>query len=154
MSPGQTEFSKRVESVCAATLLLQGKPWVHRGRGPEAYDCVGLIKAGYEAAGLHLSGRIDYSPHGDGKKLLEEVRSAGFVRREGDARRRPGIQAADLLLFFTTRKRSIPHHCGIALNERFFVHCENEIGVTQDDINVSYHRRIHSVWYHPWLRSH
>lgn len=51
--PGQPA-SEQVEKVIAFAAAQIGKPYVLGAAGPDAYDCSGLVKAAWAAAGVHM----------------------------------------------------------------------------------------------------
>ena len=58
----------------ATARALVGRPWRHRGRGPDWLDCVGLVVIALEANGIAVADRERYGrvPHRDG--LQAELR--------------------------------------------------------------------------------
>lgn len=108
-----------------ATVLsaLIGRPWRARARGPEAYDCWGLVRAAALAlSGWHLPD--DDADPADLRRvsrlLTDPARRAGMISQAG----RPVAEAPDGAVVLLTRGAAVPHHVGLWLRpERGILHC-------------------------------
>jgi cell wall-associated NlpC family hydrolase len=90
-----------------------GRPYKYRGVGPAGFDCSGLVRYSYLAAGLEI-------PHGT-KELVSVTRSVELrSARKGD------------LLFFNEKGRKYSH-VGIFLDGYLFVHASGSGGKVRED---------------------
>ena len=89
-----------------ATTMI-GKPYRYQGESPSGFDCSGLVRYSYRAAGLDV-------PHGT-EALKNRTRSIG-----------PNMQLGDLL-FFNERKKQYSH-VGIYIGGSAFVHAPSSGG--------------------------
>jgi cell wall-associated NlpC family hydrolase len=114
----ETESRTRKEVVHLAMNLL-GKPYQNGAKGPDAFDCSGLIYYIYQKVSIALpvmtEGQIRY-----GYSLSEDR-----------------VQPGDLV-FFKIKKDL---HAGIMINKKDFIHSSKSRGVAVDDINESYWRK-------------
>lgn len=100
--PGGDRALQRTIRVDA--LAQVGKPYRHGGRGPDAFDCSGLVAYVYGRAGIKLP------------------RSTLDLYRSGEAIDRDEARAGDLLFYrFEERKRA-PSHVVIYLGDGEAVH--------------------------------
>lgn len=83
-------------------LTMVGKPYKYRGDSPAGFDCSGLVRYSYRAAGREV-------PHGT-KALRSATRSISYNE----------IRKGDLLFFLQGGKKY--SHVGIYLNDNLFVH--------------------------------
>jgi cell wall-associated NlpC family hydrolase len=101
----------------ASTLI--GKPYRNAAKGPDAFDCSGLVYYVYKRfdIGLPVStdglSRIGWEIGGD------------------------DVAAADLVLFRIKRN----NHVGIMINSLEFIHASKSRGVTVDSLETRYWRR-------------
>ena len=114
----ETESKTRIEVVQHAINLL-GKPYKNGARGPDAFDCSGLIYYIYQRVSITLP------------VMTEEQVWFGYGI-SGDS-----VQPGDLV-FFKIKK---DYHAGIMISQEKFIHSSNSKGVTVDDINESYWRK-------------
>ena len=97
------KYSAAVADKAADTALtMVGKPYQYRGDSPEGFDCSGLVRYSYLAAGMNL-------PHGTG--LLKQ-RSVPILSRD--------MRRGDLLFFDQSGKKY--SHVGILTSKNRFVH--------------------------------
>jgi len=90
------------EKAARTALSMIGRPYKYRGDSPTGFDCSGLVRYSYLAAGVDV-------PHGT-KELKNTTRSAGLRNmRKGD------------LLFFNENGRKYSH-VGIYVGNNQFVH--------------------------------
>jgi cell wall-associated NlpC family hydrolase len=108
----------RSEVVRQAINLL-GKPYKNGGKGPDAFDCSGLIYYIYQKVSIVLPGMTE-----------GQIRSGNGVSNDG-------VQLGDLVFFRI--KNDL--HAGIMINKNEFIHASTSRGVAVDDINENYWRR-------------
>jgi murein DD-endopeptidase len=90
------------EKAARTAVAMIGRPYKYRGDSPEGFDCSGLVRYSYLAAGLNV-------PHGT-KQLVRSTRSVSMrSARKGD------------LLFFD-EKGGRYSHVGIYIGHNTFVH--------------------------------
>ena len=108
-------------SVVASALTLQGKPYRSGAKGPDAFDCSGLV---YYVFKQH---QVSLPPP------AEAQGRAGYeINRDGA---RPG----DLVLF----KIGSEFHVGIMISGGEFVHASSSRGVAIDSVDAGYwHKRL------------
>lgn len=96
-------YTPAIGAKAARTAVAMiGRPYKYRGDSPEGFDCSGLVRYSYLAAGLDV-------PHGT-KQLLRTTRAVGMrSARKGD------------LLFFD-EKGGQYSHVGIYIGHDRFVH--------------------------------
>jgi cell wall-associated NlpC family hydrolase len=98
-----TEYTPAAGEKAAKTAVsMVGKPYKYRGDSPAGFDCSGLVRYSYLAAGLDV-------PHGT--RELRNATSALGGRK---------MQKGDLLFF--SEKRKNYSHVGIYLGNSLFVH--------------------------------
>ncbi|HEY6011222.1 MAG TPA: C40 family peptidase [Nitrospirota bacterium] len=101
------------ETAADTAVSMIGRPYKYRGETPEGFDCSGLVRYSYLAAGLDV-------PHGTGQ-LMRVTRPVepGTIRK-GD------------LLFFNEKGRKYSH-VGIWLGDDVFVHAPSTGGTVRTD---------------------
>jgi cell wall-associated NlpC family hydrolase len=92
------ETARRVAEIASS---LVGSPYRYGGRGPEAFDCSGLVYYSYRSAGLSVP-----------RTSAQQFEAATLITLDQ-------ARAGDLLFFRYQRKVS---HVGIYLGDRRFVH--------------------------------
>jgi cell wall-associated NlpC family hydrolase len=90
------------EKAARTAVAMIGRPYKYRGDSPEGFDCSGLVRYSYLAAGLEV-------PHGT-EQLLRTTRTVG-------AR---SARKGDLLFFYESGKKY--SHVGIYIGDNRFVH--------------------------------
>jgi len=103
-------------NVVNTSIDLIGKTYKIGGRGPDAFDCSGLVYYAYKRAGLTLPATAE-----------EQGKIGVEVSRES-------ILPGDLVIFKIKRD----FHVGIMINEREFVHASKSRGVAIDDLSLPY----------------
>lgn len=103
-------------NVVRASFGLLGKTYKTGGRGPDAFDCSGLVYYAYKKAGVVLPVTAE-----EQNKIGVEVSRWSTL---------PG----DLVFFRIIRE----FHVGIMINEREFIHASKSRGVTIDDLSTPY----------------
>ncbi len=96
------------EKAAATAETMIGRPYKYKGDSPEGFDCSGLVRYSYLAAGLTV-------PHGT--KSLRSVTHPVSYRE---------IRIGDLLFFNERGKKS--SHVGIYLGDDVFVHAPSSGG--------------------------
>lgn len=128
---------------------LIGRPFAHRGRGPEAFDCWGLVMEVYrQTFGIELP---DYAADGS---RTHRAAAAALVDGERGAwielspsAERPG----DVILL---RRFGRPLHLGLVMGRRRFLHCDEPAGVTcQDYGSMAWRNQVLGCYRHPTLAS-
>ena len=99
---GRMTRDRAAKRLALAVRLSLGKPYVWGARGPNAFDCSGLVQWLYRCAGLLLP-----------RTALEQGRGG---RRAGQR-----LVFGDVLLF-TSRASPSGWHCGMYLARGYFVH--------------------------------
>ncbi|HKR51836.1 MAG TPA: C40 family peptidase [Pseudonocardiaceae bacterium] len=100
--PVEGQRQSKALAVVAFAQAQRGKPYVWGGNGNPGFDCSGLTKAAFAAAGITLP-RTAHSQYKHGPRL-----PAGAA-----------LQPGDLLFFGTARKI---HHVGISLGGTLMIH--------------------------------
>jgi len=109
-------LSESRSAVVRSSVDLLGKPYKSGGRGPDAFDCSGLVYHTYKKIGVALPVTAE-----------EQGRTGTEVSREM-------ILPGDLVIFRIKRD----YHVGIMLNDREFVHASKSRGVAIDDLSLPY----------------
>jgi len=104
------------ENVVRASLDLLGKTYRNGGRGPDVFDCSGLVYYAYKSAGVAVPATAE-----------EQGRSGIEVLRES-------VLPGDLVVF----RIKGDFHVGIMLNGREFVHASKSRGVAIDNLSLPY----------------
>lgn len=98
---------------------LLGKPYKNGGRGPDAFDCSGLVYYAFKKSGLTVP-------------VTAEEQGQGGAEVSRDA-----VLPGDLVVFKIKRD----FHVGIMLNEGEFVHASKSRGVAIDNLSLPYWTR-------------
>jgi cell wall-associated NlpC family hydrolase len=110
------------EKAAQTASVMIGRPYQYKGDSPAGFDCSGLVRYSYLAAGLDV-------PHGT-EQLMRVTRSVGLgMVRKGD------------LLFFN-EKGGKYSHVGISLGNDSFVHAPSTGGkVRKDSLRDAYWKK-------------
>ena len=100
-------------------LFLQGKPYRSGAKGPDSFDCSGLVYYAYERSRVPVP-------------VTAEAQS-----KAGYAVARDGVQPGDLVLF----KIDADLHIGIMISGSEFVHASKSRGVAVDSVDSRYWRK-------------
>ena len=111
-------------NVVLSALALQGKPYRNGAKGPDAFDCSGLVYYVFKQQ------RISLPP------------PAETQGRSGYEINRDGIQPGDLVLF----RIDNDFHIGIMVSGAEFVHASKSRGVVIEGVDTTYWRR-HLIGY-------
>jgi cell wall-associated NlpC family hydrolase len=119
-APKQVKIYQPVEGirndVIQHAVALLGKPYKSGSKGPDAFDCSGLIYYVYKKVNITLP-----------------VMTEGLVKAGYDVPR-DSILPGDLV-FFNIKKNL---HSGIMINKIDFIHSSTSRGVTVDSIDSKY----------------
>jgi cell wall-associated NlpC family hydrolase len=105
-------------NVVASALALQGKPYKNGAKGPDAFDCSGLV--------YHVFKQY---------RLLPPPAEA--QSRAGQAINRDSLLPGDLVFF----KIEGDFHVGIIISRGEFVHASKSRGVAIDGLDTNYWRK-------------
>jgi len=110
------------EKAAHTAVAMIGRPYKYKGDSPAGFDCSGLVRYIYLAAGLDV-------PHGT-EQLMRVTRSVGLGNvRKGD------------LLFFN-EKGGKYSHVGISLGGDVFIHATSTGGkVRKDELQDPYWKK-------------
>lgn len=98
-----------------------GAPYRFAARGPEAFDCSGLVQRSYAAVGVRVP------------------RTSAQLARVGRAVSPDALQPGDLVLFANTR--GTIDHVGIFSGRGRFLHASSSRGVVEDALGSSWFRQ-------------
>ncbi len=109
---------------------LIGKPFEYYARGPEKFDCYGLLKELKRREGIIIR---DQESHSDLDQI--ELMMSGALCHWKECERRPGA----VVHFIIKGRKS---HVGYLLTPRLFIHTwENSGGVLAEPYDISWKRR-------------
>lgn len=124
---------------CSAYI---GLPFAHRGRGPDAYDCWGLVRVVLaERFGLDVPGYMDMTPASadDLRSMAQAIRAgaedwACLSRRAALRDPLPPVQPrpGDVALM---RRGIWPCHVGIVVAPGWMLHALEHVGSTADRLD-------------------
>lgn len=117
-------------------LDLLGLPYARGARGPEAYDCYGLIKEIFRRAGNDV-------PDFDCPGSLEEIES--LIADKSRKWRRVPIGTVGALITF--RVEGYGSHVGYMLGADRFIHAWESTGVTTERLTAGSFKPIASYTY-------
>jgi cell wall-associated NlpC family hydrolase len=113
---GSVPSAEARESIVRYATTLLGKPYQSAAKGPEAFDCSGLVYYVYK----HFDIKLPVSTNG--------------LNRSGVEITRDDVVSADLVLF----KIRSDYHVGIMINDRQFIHASKSRGVAVDSLEQKY----------------
>lgn len=105
--------------VVQSAISLLGKPYRSGSKGPNSFDCSGLVHYIYKKSNIILPVTV--------AGLLK----SGYEMGRGDIR--PGD-----LVFFKIKKDL---HTGVMISRREFIHSSKSRGVAVDDVNMAYWKK-------------
>ncbi len=108
------------DEIIQHAVYVIGKPYKSGAKGPEAFDCSGLIHYVYKRVNIVLPVMTE----GQINAGLEVPRDSAL----------PGD-----LVFFKINNKEL--HAGVVLNKRDFIHSSKSRGVTVDSLDSNYWRR-------------
>lgn len=110
------------EKAVRTALTMIGRPYKYRGESPSGFDCSGLVKFSYHAAGMDV-------PHGT--QQLKNMTRTVSVR---------SMKKGDLLFFNENGKKY--SHVGLYSGNGFFVHAPSSgQTVRQDSLQDDYWKK-------------
>lgn len=109
-------LSETRSTVVRTAMDLMGKPYKNGGRGPDSFDCSGLVYFAYKKTGVVLPATAE-----------EQGRSGVGIAREA-------VLPGDLVVFKIKRE----YHVGIMVNDKEFVHASKSRGVAVDELSMQY----------------
>lgn len=107
------------EEIIRQAMTLLGKPYRSGAKGPDAFDCSGLVHYVYKQASLKVP------------VTAEQLDRAGYEIAGAE------ILPGDLILF----KIRQGYHVGIMLNKRDFIHSSRSKGVSIDSAERPYWKK-------------
>jgi cell wall-associated NlpC family hydrolase len=120
--PAGNYSSSAADKAADTALTMVGRPYQYQGDSPEGFDCSGLVRYSYLAAGMEL-------PHGTGSLMKRTVPVQSRDMRRGD------------LLFFTQSGKKYSH-VGILTSDRQFVHAPSSgKRVREDSLDDPYWKK-------------
>ena len=108
---------------------LLGKPYKAHGRGPDGYDCYGLV--------IEVEKRLGKDMPDLYKKLSEgeDIHNASCVSQKAGYRKVDKAEFGDVVVFFNQNGQI--HHSGVCLKNGDFVHCDKYgVRISQLDTGV------------------
>ena len=115
---------------------LIGKPYKHNGRGPNSFDCYGLVKYIYETMlGIYLPEYTDYTQdwYKERNVLTEQFNKFSDLWHPVD-----NLAQWDILTFSLGTDKKVTNHCGVYLNGEKMIHCYENRPVGIDRITKPY----------------
>jgi peptidoglycan DL-endopeptidase CwlO len=103
-------------SVVVSALALQGKPYRNGAKGPDAFDCSGLVYYVFKQQRVSMPPPAEMQGHA-GREIGQE-----------------SVQPGDLVFF----KIKGDFHVGIMVNGGEFVHASSSKGVAVDSVGAVY----------------
>lgn len=97
-----------------------GAPYRFAGRGPESFDCSGLVQRSFEAVGVRVP------------------RTSRELAKTGQPVSPAALQPGDLVLFADSR--GAVNHVGIFSGRGRFVHASSSRGVVEDALGSEWFR--------------
>ena len=126
-------------------LDLVGKPFQDGGRGPDAYDCVGLVKEVYKRYGLDFPDYVGCCY--DIEKFDSEFKAAlpFWVRHDEPDIPVPAIVAIRF-------NAPVVNHVGVYLGDGKFIHTREKTGVVIELMrSLAWRHRIEGIYTCPSL---
>ncbi|MBS97080.1 MAG: hypothetical protein CMI01_00165 [Oceanospirillaceae bacterium] len=126
------------QSICNAARSFKGTPYKHQGRTPGAgLDCIGLVMAAHQTAGIEFDLPTDYS---------RVPRPALLLKHLGRYCHTVPVQemaAGDILLL---KLRHYPQHLALYVGENSIVHSYQAARkVIEQELDPRTRKMIHSV---------
>lgn len=106
-------------NIIQSAVSLQGRPYRGGAKGPDAFDCSGLVHYVYKKSNITLP------------IAAEGQERVGYEISRG------GVLPGDLVFFII--KKDV--HVGIMINRREFVHASKSRGVVIDSVDSEYWKR-------------
>lgn len=121
------EFILR-EKLIKLALLQYKKEYIHGSHGPDSFDCAGFVWYLY-----HEILNIDIYLNGFGLSTTTRIMTSEYGKLENSLNY---IEVGDVLFFHCQSKKDniptsnnkYPGHCGIFLDNNYFIHCTRKYG--------------------------
>ena len=115
-----------------------GRPWVSGARGPEAFDCWGLVRYVY---GEHLNVLLPLYPY----NAKDVLKVSGTMRTDLATQWQELDEPEDMCLVAMSA-RKLPHHVGLflAVDGGLVLHCGEKQNVTCQTIDAIRQTTIYS----------
>lgn len=105
---------------------LLGKPFAYHGRGPDSYDCWGLVREICNRGGIFLPDHIS--------SAVPEEQGNG-IKEDAEKYYRPVIDPEPLdIVLFQILPRYVTH-CGVCVGNGRFVHIMSKISVAREELD-------------------
>lgn len=137
MLPLRTEFLELEADTLLDVNDLLGKPYKLHGRGPDSYDCYGLVIEVERRLGRELPDLYKiFEKKSEVKDVNLATAAIGLVKTDTPA-------FGDIVLF---RKKGRADHLAVYLKNGDFIHCDGE-GVRI--LNLAYYDKEGEFWKWP-----
>jgi cell wall-associated NlpC family hydrolase len=103
---------------------LLGLPFERGGRGPDSYDCYGILKEMYRRSGVELP---DFQTPGDAQSMADVIAD--------ESRRWRKVPVGTIGACHTFRVEGVGSHVGFCVEPDRFLHAIEPIGVTTDRLS-------------------
>lgn len=127
-------------------IELLGKPYKNLARGPDSFDCWGLVYYIYKKyLNIELPDYKNYEHkwYKNGKDVLNQQ-----ITKFNDLWHEVKLSQANRydILTFTHGKNGIVNHCGLYLENKKFIHCYTKCPVVIDRLTRPYwNNRLNSI---------
>ncbi len=116
VSSGYTASSQLAQNVVNTALAQIGKPYVYASRGPNSYDCSGLVYYAFKQHGVTLPTSSATQSRYEGGVMVSSISQ---------------LQPGDIIFFNTGNSRVSINHCGIYIGGDQFVHASSSAARVQ-----------------------
>lgn len=124
---------RQASAIVAAARSFKGAKWRHRGRKPNAVDCLGLVVLALRKAGLEVDDETMY-----GREPWEDRLRRGAQARFGDPLEAEELEPGDVAIF--RWETGEPTHVGIVgqhpdhTTVLTLIHADNFLGVVENSL--------------------
>lgn len=135
---------KEIEGAACAWI---GTPYRHQAsKLGVGCDCLGLVRGVWRALyGAEQMAVPPYAQFGRDVKGAHQLLQAARLYLQP---LRDGPQPGSVVLF-QLHKKLPPRHCGIVLQDNYFIHAQERLGVIKIRLDRNWSRRIHSTYCFP-----
>lgn len=136
-----------VDGVVEITRSWIGTPYRHQASVLGAgCDCLGLLRGVWRT----LYGR-EPAPLPPYRASWRDPENAGALQRAAEQYLNvtDGAPEAGAVLLFQLHRNMPPKHCGVMINDKAFVHAQENIGVVEANLTRSWQRRIAGIYHFP-----
>lgn len=127
--PGNTASSSKREKAVQIALQQLGKPYGWGAKGPNTFDCSGLVTYSYTQAGVPL-------PNERTQEMFN-VNTTNYTKVSASQ-----LSRGDLVMMDTFYDPSVPNHVGIYLGDGTFVEAGDPICITKLVDNSPYYKVV------------